>query len=457
MFSKLLRILESKRFLSNNRNATLMMALGIIIGALIVWLIFKSMQPMVRSFCTYILESDEAVTNKQGRVISVEDEIVKTGTMTKRISTVGKIRANAAVMIRSETHGRIKEISFTEGSTVKKDQPIIFFEDADAQAEVKQAEAEVSLRKADFDRINKLYLQKIGSTKDHDKARIELAVAEARLEAAKAKLDKTVIKAPFEGTIGLIDVSVGAYVQAGQDLVNLVDATPIKVDFKIPEKHVHDVGVGQTIEVRIDAFKDQVFRGAVEAVDSQVESESHSLAIRGSIPNDDLLLRPGLFANISLIIGEQGDVIQVDEAAVDREGEIEFVWMVEKGKAMRRRVLTGIRENGKIEIIAGVRPGQVIVTAGQLKLSDGVKVKLTNLETEEEKKAIAKEEAKKPEDEDKKLEEQTVKKDESFPSKVEEPKAEEKKETPATPDTTKEPAKSDKNDSVTTLVVEQKK
>lgn len=457
MFSKLLRILESKRFLSNNRNATLMMALGIIIGALIVWLIFKSMQPMVRSFCTYILESDEAVTNKQGRVISVEGEIVKTGTMTKRISTVGKIRANAAVMIRSETHGRIKEISFIEGSTVKKDQPIILFEDADAQAEVKQAQAEVSLRKSDFERSHKLYQQKIGSTKEYDKSRTELEVAEARLESAKAKLDKTVIKAPFEGTIGLIDVSVGAYVQAGQqDLVNLVDATPIKVDFKIPEKHVHDVGVGQTIEVRIDAFKDQVFRGAVEAVDSQVESESHSLAVRGSIPNDDLLLRPGLFANISLIIGEQGDVIQVDEAAVDREGEIEFVWMVEKGKAMRRRVLTGIRENGKIEIIAGVRPGQVIVTAGQLKLSDGVKVKLTNLETEEEKKATAEEEAKKPEDEGKKLEEQTVKKDEPSPSKVEEPKAEEKKETPATPDTTKEPAKSDKNDSVTTPA-EQKK
>jgi membrane fusion protein (multidrug efflux system) len=150
--------------------------------------------------------------------------------------------------------------------------------------------------------------------------------------------------------------------------------------------------------VRIDAFKDQVFRGAVEAVESQIESESHSLAIRGSIPNDDLLLRPGLFANISLIIGEQGDVIQVDEAAVDREGEIEFVWVVEKGKAMRRRVLTGIRENGKIEIIAGVRPGQVIVIAGQLKLSDGVRVKLTNLEIEEEKKAMPEGETNKSED-----------------------------------------------------------
>lgn len=386
MFQKIKKLLDSRSFFQNKRNAVLMLVAGIIIGILILWLIIKSMQPMVRSFCVYVLEKDESAFNRQGRIVSVEGEVVKTGTMTKRISTVGKIRANAAVMIRSESHGRIKEIAFTEGASVKKDQPIILFEDADAQAEVKLSEAEVSLRKSDFDRINKLYQQKIGSTKEYDKARTELAIAEARLDSARAKLDKTVIKAPFEGTIGLIDVSVGAYVQAGQDLVNLVDATPIKVAFKVPEKHVHDVGVGQAIEVRIDAFKDQVFRGAVEAVDSRVEEESHSLAIRGSIPNDDLLLRPGLFANISLIIGEQGDIIQVDEAAVDREGEIEFVWVVEKAKAMRRRVLTGIRENGKIEIIAGIRPGQVIVTAGQLKLSDGVRVKLSNLELEEEKK-----------------------------------------------------------------------
>jgi membrane fusion protein (multidrug efflux system) len=453
MFPKLSRLLESKRFFRNNRNATLMLVLGIIVGVLIIWLIFKSMQPMVRSFCTYILESDEAGVNRQGRIISVEGEIVKTGTMTKRISTVGKIRANAAVMIRSEAHGRIKELAFTEGASVKKGQPIILFEDADAQAEVKLAEAEVALRKADFDRIHKLYQQKIGSTKEYDKARAELAIAGARLEAARAKLDKTVIKAPFDGTIGLIDVSVGAYVQAGQDLVNLVDATPIKVDFKIPEKHVHDVGVGQTVEVRIDAFKDRVFKGAVEAVDSQVEAESHSLSVRGSIPNEDLLLRPGLFANISLIIGEQGDIIQVDEAAVDREGEIEFVWVVEKGKAVRRRVLTGIRENGKIEIIAGIRPGQVIVTAGQLKLSDGVKVKLTNLELEEEKKTTPESEANKSnvskaEEADKKetSSKAEVSKEDSSPQ----PKGDEKATSTAVNDANKDAGQSEKTDSAST-------
>ncbi len=383
MFSK---FLELKRHLQQSRNTTLMLTLGIIVGMLALWLVFKAMQPVVRSFCTYVLESDENTAARQSRIVTVEAEVVKTGTMTKRIVAVGTIRANASVTIRSEMNGRIKELLFTEGASVKKDQPIIQFEDADAKAELKQAEAEMVLRKADFDRIAKLHEQKIGSTKDYDKSRAELSIAEARLDAARSRVDKTLIKAPFEGTIGLIDVSVGAYVQAAQDLVSVVDATPIKVDFKVPEKHVHDIGVGQTIEVRIDAFKDRIFKGTVEAVDAKVETESHSIAIRGSIPNEDNLLRPGLFAHIGLIIGEQGDTIQVDEAAVDREGEIEFVWVVEKGKASRRRILTVVRENGKIEIIAGIRPGQVVVTAGQLKLSDGVRVKVSNFEEEAAKK-----------------------------------------------------------------------
>ena len=377
MFSKILAL---KQHFQKNHNAGLMIALGTMVGLLVIWLIFKAMQPVVRTFCTYVLEADENSLGRQNRIITIEAETVKTGTMTKRIVTVGKIRANAAVTIRSEMNGRIKELLFTEGASVTKGQPIIQFEDADAQAELKQAEAEMVLRKADFERMAKLHEQKIGSTKDYDKSRAELAITEGRLDAARSRVDKTLIKAPFEGTIGLIDVSVGAYVQAGQDLVSIVDATPIKVSFKVPEKHVHDIGVGQTIEVKIDAFKERVFRGTVEAVDAQVEAESHSIAIRGSIPNEDNLLRPGLFAHISLIIGEQGDTIQIDEAAVDREGEIEFVWVVEKGKAMRRRVLTGVRENGKIEIIAGIRPGQMVVTAGQLKLSDGVRVKISNFE-----------------------------------------------------------------------------
>lgn len=419
-----------KNYFKENRNTWLMIVLGVVVGLLAMWLALKALRPVVRSVCTYVLESDEDKgLNRQGRLVSVEASTVKMGTMTKRIATVGKLRANASVTIRSEMNGRIKELSFTEGAAVKDGQPIIKFEDSDAQAEVKTAEAELMLRKADFERSSKMHDQKIGSMKDFDKAKAELGIAEGRLDSARSKLDKTVIHSPFSGTIGLIDVSVGAYVQAAQDLVTIVDSTPIKVEFKVPEKHIHDIGVGQTVEVRIDAFKDQIFRGTVDAVDAQVQSESHSISIKAAIPNDDGLLRPGLFANISLIIGEKGETILIDESAVDREGEIEFVWIVEKGKAGRRRILTGTREDGKIEVVAGLKPEQIVVTAGQLKLGDGVRVKITNMpETENKGDAPQKEgEASASKPEDKAPEENKAPESKTPEPKADEPKAEEPK------------------------------
>jgi len=168
-------------------------------------------------------------------------------------------------------------------------------------------------------------------------------------------------------------------VQGATELVTVVDNTSVKAIFKVPEKNVHDVGVGQVAEIKVGAFKKQVFIGSVEAVDAKIDMESHSLQVKASIPNPDGLLREGLFADVSLIVGEKGNTMSVDESAVDRLGEREFVWVVTRGRADRRPILTGTRENGKVEIVAGLQPNEIVVTSGQLKLSDGVKVKISNM------------------------------------------------------------------------------
>lgn len=373
----------SHPFFQDRRNAVVIVGLGAIVGLLTLWLVFKAIKPVVKSVCTYVIESDDSKRlGREGRLVAIEAETIKLSTMTRRINTVGKLNANAIVTIKSEINGRIREILFTEGSSVSKDQPVIQFEDADIQAELKQAEAEFTRASADYERFSKLHEQKIGSSKDYDKAKSEFQMAEAKVDAARARLAKTIIRAPFEGNVGLISFSPGAFVQVNQELVTIVDSSPIKVEFKVPEKFANDIGVGQQAEIKIDGFKDQSFMATVEAVDAKVEAESHSIAAKASIPNENGLLKAGLFANVSLIIGEKGDTLNVAESAVDRDGEIEFVWVVEKGKAARRRVLTGVREGGRIEIIAGLRANQIVVTAGQIKLADGVRVKITNMETE---------------------------------------------------------------------------
>lgn len=381
---------------------------GALIGVLGLWLFFKLTTPAVRAVCKVILQDSGEATRRESKTIPVEAAVVKQGNISRRIVTVGRLRANEEVMLKAELHGRIKKISFQEGTYVEKGDVLIQFEDADTQAQLRQAEAELTLHKAEYERISHLHTQNIQSKKQLDEIVAKRDAAEAREEETNATLEKKKIVAPFSGTVGIIQVSDGAYIQAGQDLVMIVNTTPIKVDFKVPEKHVHDVGAGQTAEITVEGFKDEIFRFTVDAVDSKVNEQSHSLAIRASNLNEGNLLRAGLFANVSLIIGDKADAILIPETSLHREGDIEFVWVIKKGKAGRQRVIAGTRENNVVEIISGLRPDMTVVTAGQIRLGEGTKVRITNLPE-----AGASEATAAPKGEEKKEEKAEGKKDEN--------------------------------------------
>ena len=356
-------------------------------GFLYVLIVFLSLwfltlrigKPLTRSFCIAAMSNDKQGGFNERPARVVEAQTVSVGPVSKRLTTVGNMRANAMVIIKSELSGKIAELLFTEGGNVKKGDLIIRFEDSEFRGAVLQAEGELENAQSNFDRISKLHEKNVESGKKLDEAKASLKMAEGKLQQTKARLEQAKIKAAFDGTIGIMNISAGAFVQAGTDLVTLVDNSSVKVSFKVPEKNIHDIGTGQVVEVKVSAFKDQVFTGTIEAVDAKVEKESHSVEVKGTIPNPDGLLRDGLFANVSLIIGEKSNSMTVDESCVERQGEVEFVWVVERGRAERKRVLTGSRENGQVEIVAGLQLGQIVVTSGQLKLSDGAKVKISNM------------------------------------------------------------------------------
>ncbi len=342
------------------------------------FLISKVFRPLAKSACIHLMD-DEKQHVPRGKPVNVEVETVEQGNISKRITTVGHLSANAAVTIKAETNNRITKMLFQEGAEVNKDQILIEFENADVKAELRQAEGELDLRKSDFERIEALRKKGVESQRKFDESLAGLKIAEGKVQAAQARLNKTIIRAPFEGIIGIVDIKEGTYVQAGQELVKLVDNTPIKVEFRVPEKNVHDVGVGQKVEVKVNAFGAKNFEGKVEAVDSSVEEKSHSLLLRATIPNNSGLLKPGMFADVSLVIGEKSDAIVIDEGSVERQGETDFVWIVINGKAYRKPVLTGTRENGRIEIITGLQAGDMVVVSGQLRLVTGRGVKITDV------------------------------------------------------------------------------
>lgn len=355
-----------------------------IIGALGLWAVWKITHPytdpVVKNICRSYLGLDSSNNPMGGReVTKIEAGRVEKGIMSKRINTVGILRANHEVMLRSEISGRIKQLLFKEGEAVKERDLLIQFEDNDLKAELEDAKADLLFREGDYQRSTKLRDQKLvsQSSKIFDESKANYDRAKARVDKAEAQVEKARILAPFSGHIGLVKIDSGEYVQPNAELVKLVDYSPIKVNFKVPEKYFHDLGVGQLAEVRLDGFANEIFIATIDAIEPSIDASSHSVAVTASIPNENERLRSGLYANISVIIGETS-TLMVPESALNREGNVEYVLVVQNGKARFGRVLTGTRENGKVEIVSGLMEGTFVITAAPPHITHGASVEITN-------------------------------------------------------------------------------
>jgi membrane fusion protein (multidrug efflux system) len=174
--------------------------------------------------------------------------------------------------------------------------------------------------------------------------------------------------------LGLRQVSVGDFVQAGDDLVSLVDLDPLKVDFRIPEIALAALRVGQEVAVSVDALPGETFIGSVYAIDPEVDVNGRAVILRASIDNRSGQLRPGLFARVSLVLERKSDALLVPEEAIVPQGEKQLVYTIVDGTATLVPVETGDRHAGRVEIVSGLAPGDRVVTAGQMKLRPGAKV-----------------------------------------------------------------------------------
>ena len=305
---------------------------------------------------------------------AVETAKVQATSLTDTIHAVGTLRADESVVIRPELAGRIEEIHFEEGQPVAKGDPLFSLDASFIEAEMREAEANLALSRSSFDRAQDLIDRKLIAQADYDNARSRLAVDQARLSSAQTRLAKTEIEAPFEGVVGLRLVSAGDYAEVGQELVSIVKLNPIKVDFRVPEVHLSQLEPGQAIEVTLDAYPSEKFRGQVIAIDPQIDLVGRNVLLRAVVPNPDLKLKPGQFARLDLEVEQHEEALIVPEQALWPQGERQFVYKVEDGQAKLVEVETGLRRAGQVEIVSGLAPGDEVVTAGQLKLHDGAKV-----------------------------------------------------------------------------------
>ena len=308
--------------------------------------------------------------------IVIEAKKVQPTRMAQGLAAVGSLRSDESVTIRPEVAGRISEIGFREGQRVEKGAMLVRFDISVQRAELEQADANLGLSRSRLERSRDLFTKGFISTQARDEAESNFKVAQANFDLSKARLTKLEIKAPFSGIVGLRLVSIGDYVKDGQDIVNLEEIDPLKVDFRIPELYLKQVATGQLLQISLDAFPGQTFQGKVFAINPLVVTNGRSIVIRAMVRNTEARLRPGMFARVRLLFSEERDSVAVPEQSIIPVGDDHYLFKVVDGRAQRFKVEIGQRREGKVEILQGVAVGDMVVTAGQLKLRDGNTVKI---------------------------------------------------------------------------------
>lgn len=292
-------------------------------------------------------------------------------------------------MLRPEVAGRIAQIAFTDGQRVRKGQLLIQLDDVLQQAELSQAQAQVSIARANLKRNQELVAEKFVAQRVVEESEAALQVAEAQLALAQARLKRMRILAPFDGTLGIRNVNLGDYVKDGADLVNLEDTSSLYVDFRLPERYQAKLSVGQAVKVELDALPGQTFHAKVQALDPLLDANGRSVAVRSVLtapPNSPV--RPGMFARTTTVFAMNDEALLIPEEAIVPQGGKQFVFVLDtQGEGKEKKLLSrrvevklGARRESSVQILDGLKAGDTIVVAGQQRLQkDGTAVRVVDL------------------------------------------------------------------------------
>ena len=318
--------------------------------------------------------------------VMVEATKVRQMTMRDDAEAVGSLRSRRSVVLRPEISGRITQLNFSDGQRVRKGQLLVQLDDQLPRAQVQQSRAELSIARANHKRNQELVAQGFISQRSVDESAANLEVAEAKLALAEATAQRLRIVAPFDGIAGIRGVNVGDYLKDGADIVNVEDLDAVYVDFRLPERLQNKVKTGQTARVAFDALPGVQYSAVVLAINPQIDADGRSLAVRGCIDNRRLQLRPGMFARVTAVFGERSDANVVPEEAIVPDGAAPYVLRVvagpEEGSQVAKRtpVRLGARTPGLVEVVEGLSPMDVVITAGQQRLQrDGMAVRVVEL------------------------------------------------------------------------------
>jgi membrane fusion protein, multidrug efflux system len=311
---------------------------------------------------------------EQSEAVSVVTAAAAIRPLGVEIEAVGTARANESVDVTSKASNTVVAIRFREGDLVRRGEVLVELDAAEARAALAEAQAALADSQSQFNRSRDLFSSQALSESQLEQIEATLKGDQARVAAAQARLDDTVIRAGFDGRTGFRRVSVGSLVSPGTVITTLDDTSVIKLDFTVPETYLYVLRKGLPVTARTAGLPGREFQGVVANLDSRVDPITRSIAVRAEIPNNEGPLRPGMFMTVSL----QGDVepaLLVPEAAIVPEQGRTFVFVVRDGVVERRDVRLGKRRPGEVEIVEGLAEHQRVVVEGTQNVREGSRVR----------------------------------------------------------------------------------
>jgi membrane fusion protein (multidrug efflux system) len=312
-----------------------------------------------------------------GGPVAVEAGKVEQMALADDAQGVGTLRARQAVMLRPEVSGRVVKLGFADGQRVAAGQLLVQLEDSLQAAQLQQAQAQADVARTQLQRNRELLSQGFISASAVDQAEATLKVAEAQVALNKAQLQRMQIRAPFGGTAGIRVVNLGDYVKDGADLVAVEDNSAMWVDFRLAERFMPRLKIGQEVEVVLDALPGKGFRSRIEALDTQLDANGRSILVRARMVGDTGMLRSGQFARVRVVFALREQALVVPEEALVPMGGQQYVVKLVPGPegkglmSQRIEAKLGVRVAGKVELLDGVKAGDLVVTAGQSRLMRG--------------------------------------------------------------------------------------
>jgi multidrug efflux system membrane fusion protein len=350
--------------------------LAVLVGGIVGFDLFK--KKMIAQFFDNMAKNPAPIT--------VSATQAKTEVIPNLQVAVGALAAVRQVNVTSDVSGRITGILFEGGTKVKKGQPLVQLYDAPEQADLVNFKAQQTVAQQQLDRAKTLAARNFGPQATVDTTQGAYDQATAGIARTEAVISQKLVRAPFDGDLGVRQVNLGQYLTAGSQIVTLTDLSDLFVNFTVTEKESGTLAVGQVVRVAVDAYPGKTFEGKITTIEPQIASDTRNIRVQATLSNPDNILKPGMFATTTVVLPNKPPVVTVPETAVDYTLYGDSVYLIvekkegDKSKLIAERtfVKTGDRVNGRTVIVSGVKEGDRVISVGQLKLQSGAAVAISD-------------------------------------------------------------------------------